>query len=45
MLFGFDLLSDKIGEDWVISVYLYGVSIVLNGEFKGKKLDELWVDY
>ena len=35
-LFGFDLPSDKIGEDWAISAHPHGVSTVLNGEFKGK---------
>ena len=44
-LFGFDLPSDKIGEDWAISAHPHGVSTVLNGEFKGKKLDELWADH
>ena len=42
--FGFDLPSDKIGEDWAISAHPHGVSTVLNGEFKGK-LDELWADH
>ena len=37
-LFGFDLPSDKIGEDWAISAHPHGVSTVLNGEFKRKKI-------
>lgn len=41
-VFGFDIPNDKIGEDWAISAHPHGVSIVENGEFKGKKLDELW---
>lgn len=41
-VFGFDLPSDKIGEDWAISGHPHGVSVVENGEFKGQKLDDLW---
>jgi len=41
-VFGFDLPSAKIGEDWAISAHPHGVSTVVNGTFKGKKLDELW---
>ena len=41
-VFGFDIPNDKIGEDWAISAHPHGVSVVENGEFKGKRLDELW---
>lgn len=41
-VFGFDLPSKQIGEDWAISAHPHGVSVVQNGEFKGKKLNELW---
>lgn len=41
-VFGFDLPNEKIGEDWAISAHPHGVSTVVNGEFAGKKLDELW---
>lgn len=41
-VFGFDLPSEKIGEDWAISAHPHGVSIVENGQFKGIGLDELW---
>lgn len=44
-VFGFDIPNDKIGEDWAISAHPHGVSVVENGEFKGKKLDELWQDH
>ncbi|EOH92172.1 mannose-6-phosphate isomerase, class I [Enterococcus haemoperoxidus ATCC BAA-382] len=44
-VFGFDLPSNKIGEDWAISAHPHGVSTVENGEFSGKKLDELWADH
>lgn len=35
-VFGFDIPNDKIGEDWAISAHPHGVSVVENGEFKGK---------
>lgn len=44
-VFGFDIPSDKIGEDWAISAHPHGVSIVENGEFKGQKLDDLWANH
>lgn len=44
-VFGFDLPSNKIGEDWAISAHPHGVSIVENGEFSGQKLDELWQNH
>ncbi len=43
--FGFDLPSEKIGEDWAISAHPHGVSTVQNGPFKGQKLDQLWRDH
>lgn len=43
-IFGFDLPSNKIGEDWAISAHPHGVSIVENGEFSGRRLDELWAN-
>lgn len=44
-VFGFDLPSNKIGEDWAISAHPNGVSTVENGEFSGQKLDELWTNH
>lgn len=44
-IFGFDLPSDKIGEDWAISAHPHGVSVVLNGTFKGKTLAQLWQEH
>jgi mannose-6-phosphate isomerase len=44
-VFGFDIPSDKIGEDWAISAHPHGVSVVKNGDFKGKTLDQLWQEH
>lgn len=44
-VFGFDLPSTKIGEDWAISAHPHGVSTVENGEYAGQKLDELWANH
>lgn len=44
-VFGFDLPNDHIGECWAISAHPHGVSTVLNGEYKGQKLDDLWRDH
>ncbi|MDR2832545.1 MAG: mannose-6-phosphate isomerase, class I [Streptococcaceae bacterium] len=43
-VFGYDLPSDKVGEYWAISAHPNGVSTVANGEFAGRKLDELWAN-
>lgn len=40
--FGYDLPSDKVGEYWAISAHPNGVSVVENGDFAGRKLDELY---
>ncbi|MGO2083947.1 mannose-6-phosphate isomerase, class I [Vagococcus sp.] len=40
--FNYELPSDKTGECWAISAHPHGVSTVINGKFKGTKLDELW---
>lgn len=44
-VFGFDLPSTKIGEDWAISAHPHGVSTIENGEYAGQKLDELWANH
>lgn len=44
-VFGFDIPSDKIGEDWAISAHPHGVGVVENGEFKGQKLNDLWAEH
>lgn len=41
-VFHYDLPSDTVGECWGISAHPHGVSTVLNGPYKGKKLNELW---
>lgn len=40
--FNYNIPSDKTGECWAISAHSHGVCEVLNGEFKGAKLDDLW---
>lgn len=40
--FGYDILSEIIGEYWVILVYFNGVLRVKNGCFKGCFLDKLY---
>ncbi|MDR0299450.1 MAG: mannose-6-phosphate isomerase, class I [Streptococcaceae bacterium] len=40
--FGYDLSSDKIGEYWAISGHRNGISTVVNGEFSGKTIADLW---
>ncbi len=43
-VFGYDIPSDKIGEDWAISAHPNGVSIIENGPYKGQTLDQLWAN-
>ena len=40
--YGYDIPSDKTGELWAISAHPNGVTTVLNGEYKGQALDQLW---
>lgn len=40
--FGYDIPSDKTGEDWAISAHPNGPSVIKNGEFSGKTLAEVW---
>lgn len=40
--FNYSLPSDHTGECWAISGHPHGQSIVLNGEFKGMGLGDLW---
>lgn len=44
-VFGFDLPNDHIGEDWAISGHPHGVSMIKNGAYQGKTLDELWKNH
>ena len=37
--------SDTVGELWSASAHPQGESIILNGEFEGKKLSEVYKDY
>ena len=43
-VFGYDIPSDKIGEDWAISAHPNGVSMSENGPYKGQTLDQLWAN-
>jgi Phosphomannose isomerase len=40
-LFRDKLPDGDIGESWDVACHCHGISVVKNGEFKGKKLDEL----
>lgn len=40
--FDYDLPAGDIGECWAISAHKHGPSEVLNGEFKGQILSDLW---
>lgn len=44
-IFGYGIFLEIIGECWVILVYLKGLSIIMNGLYKGKILIELWDEY
>jgi mannose-6-phosphate isomerase class I len=43
--YGYETEGDHTGEAWVISDRPEGQSVVINGEFKGKTLKELWDDH
>lgn len=40
-LFNRQLTADKIGESWDVACHKNGTSIISNGKYKGKSLDEL----
>ncbi|MGY3765933.1 mannose-6-phosphate isomerase, class I [Vagococcus vulneris] len=40
--FHYQIPGGPIGECWAISAHPHGVCTVLNGEFKGERLDTLW---
>lgn len=40
--FNYSIPSSKTGELWAISAHKNGPSTVINGEFQGKTLDDLW---
>lgn len=44
-VFGFDIPNDKIGEDWAISAHPNGVSVIENGPYQGRTLDQLWKEH
>ncbi|MFL8939248.1 mannose-6-phosphate isomerase, class I [Rossellomorea oryzaecorticis] len=43
--FNYDIPSDKTGECWAISGHPNGQSTVVNGEFAGKTIGELWNEH
>lgn len=40
--FGYPIPSNLTGECWAISAHPHGPATVLNGEYKGQTLDQLW---
>ncbi|PGB00919.1 mannose-6-phosphate isomerase, class I [Bacillus toyonensis] len=42
--FNYDLFSESIGECWGISAHPNGMSVVRDGPYKGKTLEQLWRD-
>ncbi|WP_311407525.1 mannose-6-phosphate isomerase, class I [Liquorilactobacillus uvarum] len=40
--FGYPIPSNQTGECWAISAHPHGPATVLNGEYKGQTLDQLW---
>lgn len=40
--FGYDLPKDQVGEAWTISAHPKGKCEIINGEYQGYTLDELW---
>ncbi|MHC5253015.1 mannose-6-phosphate isomerase, class I [Listeria kieliensis] len=40
--FGYQIPTDKTGEDWAISAHPNGPSTIKNGTYQGETLDELW---
>ncbi|MEW9501923.1 mannose-6-phosphate isomerase, class I [Jeotgalibacillus marinus] len=43
--FGYEIPSDHTGECWAISAHPNGPSTVIEGEYKGKTLAELWKNH
>lgn len=44
-LFGYQILSERTGEAWVISDHPNGRTVVRNGELAGKTIDQLWKEH
>jgi mannose-6-phosphate isomerase len=42
--FGYEIPSEKTGECWAISGHPNGTTLVKNGQYAGKTLEELWKD-
>lgn len=43
--FGYQIPSEKTGECWAISAHPNGPSVIENGPYAGKGLDELWAEH
>lgn len=43
-IFKRNIIGDNIGESWELSAHKNGLSIIANGEFKGRSLDNLFND-
>lgn len=43
--FNYKIPSDQTGELWAISAHPNGPATVINGHYKGKKLNELWENH
>lgn len=43
--FGYDIPSDHTGECWAISAHPHGPATVLNGQYRGQTLAQLWRDH
>ena len=41
-VFGYDIPTETTGEYWAISAHPNGISVVANGQFEGRQLDELY---
>ncbi|WP_217588066.1 mannose-6-phosphate isomerase, class I [Lentibacillus saliphilus] len=44
-LFGYDIPSTHTGEAWVISAHENGPSVIVNGEFAGQTLADVWTNH
>lgn len=43
-VFGYEIPSPKTGEYWAISAHPNGVSVIANGRYQGKPLDQLYAE-
>lgn len=43
-IFERNIIGDNIGESWELSAHKNGLSVIANGEFQGRSLDDLFND-